>query len=527
MRENISACAKEKMRIKGRRIFNYRPMLWFALSLVAGIIVSEAFYGLPTWVYLALLAVFILAFSLTAAFKKSRKLFYIPLALLVGFVAMTSTNLQYNSVKPNNYTGEMTVRVNSEIVYNGKSYSFDADRITINGITIKYEARVYAYLDDIEFSPGDTVKVNGKLRYFAHEKFDNYYPRKISSGQRYSLTAYSAYKVASGKLDFPENLQVRIKRILHTHLDDKTASIVQALVIGDKSGIDSDMYDDIKSSGLAHVLAVSGLHVTTLATALYFVLKKLKVNPKISFVIVLIATFFYSMLCSFTASSLRAVIMSGVYMFSSAFSRKKDDLSSISLAAIVILLVRPADLFDVGFLLSFASVTGIFLFDRPFERTGLKIVNKISPKCKLGTNFAKVCALSFATNLFTLPFVAYFFGEVPTLFVLSNWLILPYIMAFYVVAIVLTLLASITGMGAIVLPLKYLLIPFRLFVGLVGSVSIATASVAADVVTLVALVVVMVFMSRFVFLDRVKKCRGVCVMLCAFMMLRSLLVAFC
>ena len=240
------------MRIKGRRIFNYRPMLWFALSLVAGIIVSEAFYGLPTWVYLALLAVFILAFSLTAAFKKSRKLFYIPLALLVGFVAMTGTNLQYNSVKPNNYTGEMTVRVNSEIVYNGKSYSFDADRITINGITIKYEARVYAYLDDApEFSPGDTVKVNGKLRYFAHEKFDNYYPRKISSGQRYSLTAYSAYKVASGKLDFPENLQVRIKRILHTHLDDKTASIVQALVIGDKSGIDSDMYDDIKSSGLA------------------------------------------------------------------------------------------------------------------------------------------------------------------------------------------------------------------------------------------------------------------------------------
>ena len=100
-------------------------------------------------------------------------------------------------------------------------------------------------------------------------------------------------------------------------------------------------------------------------------------------------------------------------------------------------------------------------------------------------------------------------------------------MAFYVVEIVLTLLASITGMGAIVLPLKYLLIPFRLFVGLVGSVSIATASVAADVVTLVALVVVMVFMSRFVFLDRVKKCRGVCVMLCAFMMLRSLLVAFC
>lgn len=516
------------MRIKGKRIFNYRPMLWCALSLVFGIILSEAFYGESVWAYVALSAIFVAAICVVAAFKKSRKFVYIPIAALVGIIAMTSVNLQYNSVSLHNYTGNVTVRVNSEIVYNGKSYAFDADRITIDGKTIKYEARVYAYLDDApDFSPGDTVTLEGKLKYFTHTKFDNYYPRKVSSGQRYSFTAYSASKVASGELDFPENLQVGIKRILHTYLDDKTASIVQALVIGDKAGIDSDMYDDIKSSGLAHVLAVSGLHVSTLATALYFVLKKLKVNPKISFVVVLIATFLYSMLCSFTASSLRAVIMSGVYMFSSAFSRKKDDLSSISLAAIVILLVRPADLFDVGFLLSFASVTGIFLFDRPFERTGLKIVDKISPKRKIGTNFAKVCALSFATNLFTLPFVAYFFGEVPTLFVLSNWLILPYIMAFYVTAIVLTLLAVITGIGAIVTPLKYLLVPFRLFVGLVGSVSISTVSVSADIVMLVALVVGMVIASRFVFVDRVKKCRAVCLTLCAALALRSVLVVFC
>lgn len=103
--------------------------------------------------------------------------------------------------------------------------------------------------------------------------------------------------------------------------------------------------------------------------------------------------------------------MSGVYMFSSAFSRKKDDVSSLSLAAIAILFVRPADIFDVGFLLSFASVAGIFIFDRSFEKVGLQIVGKVSPKRKIGTKFAKVCALSLATNLFTYPFVAYFLGK--------------------------------------------------------------------------------------------------------------------
>ncbi len=514
------------MRIKGRRLFNYRPILFFALTLVFGIIVAEACSGLGVWAFVLLSIVFLLSFSLVVAFRKSRKFFYIPLALIVGFVAMSATNMQYNSVELNNYSGEITAKVNSEIVYSGKYYSFDAADIYVDGEKVGYEARVYAYLDDLNFSVGDTVVLTGKLRYYSHEKFDNYYPRKISSGQRYTITAYSAYSVSGGKLSFPDNLQVRIKKILRQNLDDKTASIVQALVLGDKSGIDSDMYDDIKSSGLAHVLAVSGLHVSTLATAIYFLLKKLKVNPKASFGIVLVATFFYSMLCSFTASSLRAVIMSGVYMFSSAFSKKKDDVSSISLAAIVILIIRPADLFDIGFLLSFASVFGIFIFNRPFERAGLKLVEKISPKHKIGTNFAKVCALSFATNLFTYPLVAYFFGEVPTLFVLSNFLILPYIMAFFVISLILVALATITGFGGLVLPLKYLLVPFRLFVGLVGSVSFSTVAVSADIIAVVALIVLMVFVSRFVFLDRVKKTRGACLILCAAMFLRSLLVVF-
>ncbi len=512
------------MRIKGKRVFNYRPMLFFALAMILGIIVSEAFYGLGVWWYVALFILFILVFLLVTAFKKSRKFFYIPLALIVGFVAMTSVNLQYNSIKLHNYSGEMTARVNSEVVLNGDYFSFDADQITVDGERLRFGARVYAHVENVDFSSGDTVKLYGNLRLYEHRKFDYRYPRKVSSGQRYNLSAFGVVKIAEGRLGFPQNLQVRVKRILHQNLDDKTASIVQALVLGDKSGIDSSMYDSIKSSGLAHVLAVSGLHVTTLAAAIFFLLKKLKVNPKIGCCIVLVATFLYSMLCSFTPSSLRAVIMSGVYMVSSVFSKKRDDLSSLSLAAILILMIRPADVFDVGFLLSFASVTGIFLFNRTFERAGMKLVEKVSPKRKIGTRFAKVCAISFATNLFTFPFVAYFFKEVPTLFVLSNFLVLPYIMVFYVLSLILVFLATLTGVGAIVLPLKYLLVPFRLFVGLVGSVSFATVSVSASVFMVVALVLTMILTSRFVFLTKTQKAKGACIILCIGLILRSLFV---
>lgn len=520
------------MKIRGRRIFNYRPMLFFALALILGIIVSEGFYGNGTFLYLGLLLLFILAFVLVAVFKKSRRFCYIPLALLIGFIGMTVTNLQYNSTHIYDYTGSFSAQVSSEIVSKISSnentyYTFTIDNITLDGETLDYKARVTAFLgDDLKLSSGDYVDFYGTITFNSHEKFDSYYPRTIANGTRYYAKVTGATVLSEGKLAFPANLQMKIKRMFDENLDDKSASIAKALVLGDKSGMDSSMYSDIKASGLAHVLAVSGLHVSTLATALYFLLKKLKVNPKVSLCVVVLTTLFYSMLCSFTASSVRAVIMSGTYAFASTFGKKRDDISTMSFSAILILLFAPAQLFDIGFLLSFASVGGIFLYAQSFENAGMKVVEKLSPKRKIGSRFANVCAVSFATNLMTYPFVAFFFGEVPTLFVLSNFIVLPYIMVVYVILLICTLFATITSLGIFIVPIKYLLIPFRAFVGVVGSFSFSTIQTSVGAVMTTAFMAVFLLLSRFVFLDRVKKARLATIVLCIGLFLSSLVALF-
>lgn len=498
------------MTIKGKRIFNYRPTVFFAVALIFGILVAEALYTQSVWWYLALFIVIIGSNIAVVAVKKSRRFFYISLAVLVGFVSMTATNLQYNSVDIKTYSGTFTAQVSSEILYENGKASFYLDNITTSEGALEYSAcaKCSIYADDIDFSAGDFVTVKGTIKYRTHERFSTFYSSYVSSGVRYNASVSSIKKLSDGKLKFPDNLQVKIKRILYENTDDYTASVSQALVLGDKFGIDDDLYDNIKASGLAHVLAVSGLHVSTLAAALYFVLKKLKVNPKIGFVVVLVLTFLYSMLCSFTASSLRAVIMCGVSMFASSFGRKRDDLSSLSLAAILILIFRPCAIADIGFLLSFASVAGIFMFARPFERIGDKIVNKISPKRRIGRRFASVCAISFATNLASYPFVAYFFGEVPVLFILSNFLILPYIMAVYVAMLVLTTLSVITGWGGFVWILKYLLLPFRLYVKAIGSLPFATVNTVMGLVGMITSVIMLILASRFVFLNKVQRGRA-------------------
>ena len=137
----------------------------------------------------------------------------------------------------------------------------------------------------------------------------------------------------------------------------------------------------------------------------------------------------------------------------------------------------------------------------------MKVVDKVSPKRHIGKRFVSVFAVSTSANILTYPLVAYFFGEVPTLFLLSNFFVLPYVMAIYVVMLVLCLLSVITTWGGFVWILKFLLIPFRLYVGAVGSLNFSTIPVAMGVVGILTYTAIAVVSSRYVFLTRLQKCR--------------------
>lgn len=514
------------MTIKGKRIFNYRPMCFFTLALVVGILIGEGLYGEHFAFYFIPIAAFVLSFCLICAFKKTRKLAYIPIAFIVGLSAISISNAVYDAHSFYEYDGTFSAKVASEIIVKDGKTTFYVSDISADGFELKYDCYVIISGEiAVDFGAGDTVILTGKLNPDVHAKFDTYFASNRAKGLGYYAFVSEVEKASDGRPSFPLNLQIAIKRLLFENTDEHTASVCQALVLGDKRGMDGGLYDNVKASGLAHVLAVSGLHISTLATAVYFLLKKLKVNPKASFFIVLSLTFFYSMLCSFTASSLRAFVMSGVYMFASSFGQKRDDMSALSFAAALILVFRPTALMEVGFLLSFYAVLGIFLFNNSFEKQGMKIVDRISPKRHFGKKFVKVCAISVATNLMTYPLVAYFFGEVPILFVLANFIILPYIMVVYIILLILILLSLITTFGGFVWIMKFLLVPFRSYIGLIGNLSFATIPIYVGITGIVVFTLVMLFVSRFVFLNRVQKVRGALTTVSVGLAL-SLLIAF-
>lgn len=491
-----------------KRLFNNRPLCFFAAFLTLGILVVETIYTHDNLFRLIPLLIAVVVAAGLLIFKITRKFTYLAVAFIIGVLAMSGASDLYSSraVAPQQNVTVQAVVKNEVIVKDGKT-SFYVTDVTIDGK--KLDGNTYVGMD-FELSPnfgaGDTIELTGSISNFEHNRFDTYYAWSSSGKTYYYFNAKYASKLSDGELRFPQNFQLIIKQLFYENTDEDTAVICQALILGDKRGMDDTLYDSIKNSGMAHVLAVSGLHITALASALYWLLKKLKVNSKASFIVVMALTFVYSMLCSFTPSVLRAFIMTGVLNFAGAFGLKKDNLSSLAFAACVLLLINPITLFDVGFLLSVFAMLGMFLFYKPMNALGMKIVDKISPKKQIGKKLSESVAISISANTVSFPLIGLLFETVPMLFVLSSVIILPYTMFIWLILLINTAFALITTLWGSVAIMDYLMLPFTAGVKIIGGLPLAVLDVglsgALGAVAVIYCFVFCLIISRFVFLSK-------------------------
>ncbi len=498
---------------KRRRIFNYRPMCIAALALILGIIVAEALYSEPLALIAIPLTICGAAFVALLIFPKTRKLFYIPLAIMVGFSAMTASAAVYDSkIKYTEYSPivDMTATVSGMIMVEDGQTVFYVHDLYVEGERLDFDGYALVYFEFTpDFNAGDVIAMRGYVLGRKHEKFGDAFPNAVAKRVGYSLYVSEIGKLSEGRLRFPRNVQHAVKGAFYDKLDPQTASICNALIFGDKFGMDDDLRRGVMSSGLSHVLAVSGLHITTLATALYFMLKKLKVKPWVGLIAVTALTFVYVVLCSFAASALRAFVMSAVFNFASCFGRKRDNLSAVAFAGILILSFRPTALFEVGFLLSFSSMLGIFLFHKSVNDAGQKAVNLLSPKRHIGSRAMQLACVSVSATLMSYPFIAYYFGYIPLFQMLSNIVFVPYIMVCYVLLLILTVFAMLTTLTPVIYVMRILLFPFIHYVQWVGGLSASVLPLPPiSVPAIVCYVLIAVFMSRYNLMPRKDKLRG-------------------
>jgi competence protein ComEC len=139
-------------------------------------------------------------------------------------------------------------------------------------------------------------------------------------------------------------------------------ALLEALLLGYRGNIDSDTYRAFQKTGLLHFISLSGMHFGILVGIIWWLSKTMGLLKRGRAAVCIIATAVFVLVLPPRAPTLRAAIICGVFCLSFFFRRSPNSLNSLSLAAIILLLLRPTNLFEAGWQLSFASVLGILLF---------------------------------------------------------------------------------------------------------------------------------------------------------------------
>lgn len=221
--------------------------------------------------------------------------------------------------------------------------------------------------------------------------------------------------------------------------ESEAAALAAALLMGETADLAPDTVSAFRDGGVAHVLAISGIHVALLALALTAALRPLRPRVAVRDAIVLCATLAFAAFTGGQAPVLRAALMIGLYLTSRLIGRPTSPAHVMALSALVLLAADPSNLFDVGFLLTYAAVFGISsiapLFARPLrERLPPPLADGIA-----ATLGAELCVFPIQATVFhVVPFVALLSNLVvvplASLFLLASALLLPLLVAGPVVA---------------------------------------------------------------------------------------------
>ena len=212
-----------------------------------------------------------------------------------------------------------------------------------------------------------------------------------------------------------------LERLETAGLSDDRYAVVAAMALGDRSALTKELKETYSKTGASHVLALSGLHLGII----YTLLSMLVVGRRwqmITQVATVLSIWAFVFLTGMSASVVRSAIMLTVYALLALGHRQKMSVNTLAFTAIVMLLVTPKALFDVGFQMSFMAVFSILLFVplfyRPFSAEYLMTHRAVSWLWGM-------VAVSVAAQIGVAPLIAYYFGRFSCYFLLTNFIVIP------------------------------------------------------------------------------------------------------
>lgn len=467
-----------------------RPVFWILLAFVLGEVI--AVFDLNIAVPCIVLAIIVIRKIIIKAYEDMCAFVVIFFTLITGFMLMS------NEITTRNHIYDLK---ENTVIVQGKIYKIEntafGTNIYLKGVEVENGEKsvsVKKIFVNTEKIPnvkiGNIIKVRGKLRQFEEAankgNFDSrkYYLSlgfygKIEAGTIEVINSdYSG--IRQGLYELRMEIIERLEKLcsdnngIFSIINNKNG-IIGAIILGDKTDIDSDIKELYSVSGIAHILAISGLHISFIGMAIYRLLRR-RFRFLFSAAVSIPVVLSFGIMSGFGISTIRAIIMFILKIIGEVLGRKYDAITAISLAGLVLLVQNPFVVCNSGFQMSFGAIIAIVLI-LPIVEEILNTDNKI----------IKVLSANFTISLVMNPILAWNYYELPTFSFLLNIVVVP-LMSVVIVSSIVGIFCSCIMFGfgkAVIFPGCGILELYTFLCNIINKSSVASIVVGQPKVTII------------------------------------------
>lgn len=319
---------------------------------------------------------------------------------------------------------------------------------------------------------GDRVSFTGKV-YIPGEgekSISRYFTGENILLGAYSVTDFTCTKPCFRGVNYYfHKIRSFVAERLRYGFGDRIAGLLAGILTGDKSVLDDRLYDAFRETGIAHLLAVSGLHLSVWVYSLGELIPEKGKGAKLKYMLLLFTVLFIMLLAGMSESVKRAGFMSAVYLIGKLSRYRSDSLNSLGFAVFVMILFNPMCVLSVSLQLSFLSTLGILTLGQLYmkrcgEFLGGKSIN--TPFKKLVIYCSDLFFISISVLVFTFPVLIYNFGGISTV---SAWVNI-------LISFAVTPLLMLSGAYVLLSGVSFIALPVGIIVKLVSEYVIFTAS---------------------------------------------------
>ncbi len=408
------------MEIRKKKFINIRPAVISSAGLILGIILAYCYLFYFRALSVCLFIIIIVGLTLlTCWFLVNKNTYYavvciicLFLFILGAFLLILKSTPQYFDSGTSSFEGVVKEIFTEQKFGGGYVYN-----VILNGNFLKNQnANVY-----VEFESENRLFIGSVINFNAEFLLLDTSMFTLNTNTFYTAIAETeSIKIGEVSGVF-ENVKRNLFEVFYNTMP-KTYGLNYALLTGDTCYVEESILTKYREIGIAHLFAVSGLHIGLMYLALSKIIKIIKLDEKPTYVVVLCLLFLYVWLCGFTASALRAFIIISIRNFTKIIGEKSDASTNIALSAIIVLTLNPSELLSVGFLLSFSVYSGLVLLTPSVTKTLSKFID---------IRLSKVFAPCLVAQMVSFPILLDFFGYASLFSFIFNLFIIPFISFVY------------------------------------------------------------------------------------------------